>query len=302
MNDLDKASQLIKQDDLVVIPTETVYGLAASIYSEDAIKKIFKLKERPFFDPLIVHVSSIEMAHQLTTNWDKTCEVLAQNFWPGPLTIVIPKNDKISDLITSGLPDVGLRCPDNKLTLELIEKLNTPLAAPSANKFTKTSPTKASHVTDEFGDNVFILDDGPCSVGIESTVIGIKPEGIQIYRPGSITKTQIESVLKLAGISLEVNIGESPVSPGALKHHYMPNKPITLVTENTVIDESVSAWIVPHDATIASRELYSKLRDMDKEETDSITIVLKESFKSNEHFSGFLNRLDKAKTVDKYFI
>jgi L-threonylcarbamoyladenylate synthase len=302
MNDLDKASQLIKNDDLVVIPTETVYGLAASIYSETAIKKIFKIKERPFFDPLIVHVSSVEMAKELTTNWDETCNVLAEKFWPGALTIVIPKSDKIIDLITSGLPDVGLRCPDNKLTLKLIEQLNTPLAAPSANKFTKTSPTLASHVKDEFGDSVFILDDGPCSLGIESTVIGIKPDGIQIYRPGSITKSQIESSLNAAGIDLKVITGESPVSPGALKHHYMPKKPITLVKKTNPTDEFVSTWIVPRDAVIASRELYSKLRDMDKENTNSITIVLQESFKGDEKFNGFLNRLDKAKTVDYYFI
>ncbi len=302
MNELEKACQLIKQEELVAIPTETVYGLAGSIYSEVAIRKIFKTKERPFFDPLIVHVSSIEMARSLTTRWDKTCDVLATKFWPGPLTLVIPKNEKINDLITSGLPDVGLRCPNNKVTLELIAKTKTPLAAPSANKFTKISPTKASHVKDEFGESVYILDDGPCSVGIESTVIGVLPDRIQIYRPGAVTKSELEKALKDANIDLCVKEGESPVSPGALKHHYMPKKPITLEKRSLSRDPSISTWIVPDDPTLASRELYSKLREMDREQTNSITIVLNESFKDNENFKGLLNRLDKAKTVDHYFI
>ncbi len=141
MNNIKKAADLLKSGDVVAIPTETVYGLAGSIESEKGLHKIFSTKERPFFDPLIVHVNSIDMAKSLTSSWDAACEALAQAFWPGPLTLALKKNEKVSDLITAGLDSVGLRFPSHPVAQEVIKAVGSPLAAPSANKFMRTSPT-----------------------------------------------------------------------------------------------------------------------------------------------------------------
>ena len=296
---INEAKELIINEDVVAIPTETVYGLAGSIYSSKAIEKIFKIKERPFFDPLIVHVSDVQMAKPLTTNWSKTCDELAKVFWPGPLTLVLPKAESVSDMITSGLPSVGIRCPNHPVALDLIKSANTPLAAPSANKFTKTSPTSKEHVRSEFGDDVYILDGGQCEIGIESTVIGVFDNEIKIYRPGMISSCEIKEAL--TDQKIKVSYQESPVSPGALKHHYMPKKKVTLLKEASNLSD-ISTWIVPTNPQIAARELYSKLRSMDEEDTKEIHIVLDEDFKSLESFKGILNRLDKAKTFDHYFV
>ncbi len=296
---INKAKELILNEDIVAIPTETVYGLAGSIYSAVAVEKIFKTKERPFFDPLIVHVTGVEMAKPLTTNWNQTCDELAKAFWPGPLTLVLPKDESVSDMITSGLPSVGIRCPNHPIALEIIKSTNTPLAAPSANKFTKTSPTSKEHVYAEFGDDIYIIDGGQCDIGIESTVIGVFDNEIKIYRPGMINSCEIKEAI--TDKNIKVSYQESPVSPGALKHHYMPKKKVTLLKEASNLP-NVSTWIVPKSPQIAARELYSRLRMMDEENTEEIHIVLDENFKSQETFKGILNRLDKAKTFDHYFV
>jgi L-threonylcarbamoyladenylate synthase len=298
---IDKAVKIILAEGIVGMPTETVYGLAASIESEVAINKIFNVKERPFFDPLIVHVSNIDMAKSLTTSWTKTCDVLAEAFWPGALTMVLPKSEKIHHLITSGLDSVGIRFPNHPLALELISKVNTPLAAPSANKFTKTSPTTKQHVTNEFGEEVYVIDGGKCTVGIESTVVGIFDNEIKIYRPGMIGIELIKDVLNKANIQSIISYQESPVSPGAMKHHYMPRKPVSLFKKVQPTSNKSSTWIVPDSPEIAARELYSKLREMDNQEGIEIHIIIKEAFKNLDSYRGILNRLSKAKTHDFYF-
>ncbi len=226
----DQAVAKLKNDDVVAMPTETVYGLAGRIGSERALKKIFSTKKRPFFDPLIVHVSSIEQAKMCYQMWNPIAEKLAARFWPGPLTMVMPKSDRVSSLITSGLETVAVRWPAHPIAQKLIQMVGEPLAAPSANLFGKTSPTKAEHVREQFGDEVFILDGGSSEFGIESTVLLIQTlnpsqfvknlhgeshrvvsestskveshEGIvdhyelSILRPGSVTKAQIEDALQ----------------------------------------------------------------------------------------------------------
>jgi L-threonylcarbamoyladenylate synthase len=298
MNDIDKAIEILndRNGGVVGMPTETVYGLAGSIKSENSIRKIFSVKERPFFDPLIVHVSSIEMAKPLTTNWSEITNILAETFWPGPLTMVLPKSSLVSDLITSGLDSVGIRCPKHAVALDIIERVGHGLAAPSANKFTKTSPTSKQHVESEFGDEVFVVDGGECEVGIESTVIGVFEDHIKIYRPGMLTKDEIKKALPS---NIAVDYFESPVSPGQMEHHYMPKKPVTLRSDISE-DEKVSSWIVPDSPEQAARELYSKMRLLDNEDTDEIHIVLKQEYKDLETWAGILNRLSKAKTIDLY--
>lgn len=298
MNEIEKAIKLLNDDQVVGMPTETVYGLAASIDSKDGLNKIFKTKERPFFDPLIIHVSSIEMAKPLVKEWSPLAQKLADIFWPGPMTIVLKKSEKVSDLITSGLDSVGIRFPKHQIAQDLISQFGVPLAAPSANKFTKTSPTTKEHVISEFGDEVFVLEGGACDVGIESTVMGIFEKEIKIYRPGMITKEDIKNVLN--DESINIQYVESPVAPGQLNHHYMPNKPVIL-TNKQPTDKDVAVWCVPDSPVIASRELYSKLREMDSSDSEKIYIVLKDSFKKSDDWSGILNRLSKAKSEDFYF-
>lgn len=308
--DPDKAKELLLQGDVVAIPTETVYGLGGWIYSEEGLRKIFSTKERPFFDPLIVHINSIEKARALTSEWTEIHEALAESCWPGPLTLIAKKNNKVSSLITSGLDSVGLRCPKHEMTLKLLSMIDGGIAAPSANKFGKTSPTSALHVEQEFGDTVSIMDGGASQIGIESTVVGVKSHCVEIFRPGFYTAKMLKEILLNKGIEVDVVYAESPVAPGQLKHHYMPKIPLVIVPENFVweihqkeIESKLGTsfsrpvtWKQPLSPEIASRELYQKMRDFDQNGFD---IILAE--RSSHHFSeewlGIWNRLEKAKSL-----
>lgn len=302
---VDQARLLLQSGNVVAIPTETVYGLAGWIYSEEGLKKIFSTKERPFFDPLIVHVDTIEKARALSIEWTETHQVLAENCWPGPLTLIAKKNDDVNPLITSGLDSVGLRCPRHPETLKLLSSIEGGLAAPSANKFGKTSPTSAEHVFEEFADSVSILDGGSSEVGIESTVAGIVNGRVEIFRPGFFTAKAIKEILYENHIDIEVVYAESPVAPGQLKHHYMPKIPLIIVPENFVPENNLSLiqfpfkkpviWKQPLSPSIASRELYEKMRSFDSYGYD---IIFAE--RSPHHFCeewlGIWNRLEKAKS------
>ena len=236
---LSDAVNILKSGHVVGMPTETVYGLAGRVDSESAIQEIFATKQRPFFDPLIVHVRDETEAQSVVRQWPAAARALAYQFWPGPLTLILPKSENISSLITSGLDTVGVRCPDHPMALELIRRVGSPLAAPSANLFGRTSPTQATHVEIEFESLVPVLDGGVCQVGIESTVLLVKTIGgfssmsksekfeIAILREGAIVKSQIENCLTQAGIEFQVLLEVSrQESPGHLKHHYMPNVPL----------------------------------------------------------------------------
>lgn len=312
--DGDEALKRLLSGEVVAIPTETVYGLAGWIKSPQGLQKIFSVKERPFFDPLIVHVASSEQAQKLTPKWTRAHDVLAQKFWPGPLTLIAKKSPEIDPLITSGLDSVGLRCPDHPLTLALLQKIDGGLAAPSANKFGKTSPTSAQHVWEEFGDEVAVLDGGACEVGIESTVVGISEEKkgfrIQIFRPGHITGATLSLALLEAGLDAQVEYAQSPVAPGQLKHHYMPKIPLVIVPENfnwnlerKKIEASLGQkftnpvfWKQPSNPNIASRELYQKMREFDQLGFDLI-LAAKNAGINEEGWRGIWNRLEKAKSV-----
>ncbi len=186
-NDILQAKKLLLEGELVAIPTETVYGLAANALNPEAVTQIFVVKERPSFDPLIVHVASIDQAQQFITAVPEKAIQLARHFWPGPLTLVLPKQSIIPDIVTSGLSTVGIRCPDHDLTRQLLSELPFPLAAPSANPFGYVSPTTAEHVNNQLGHKIkYILDGGPCRIGLESTIVGFENDQAVIYRsPGS---------------------------------------------------------------------------------------------------------------------
>src|SRR5580698_7603780 len=219
-SDIAKAAALLRAGGLVAFPTETVYGLGANALDEAAVGRIFEAKGRPSSSPLIVHVSSIEMARGLASEWSDNAERLAKRFWPGPLTIIVPKNSRVPDIVTAGLPSVGLRIPAHPMARALIEAAQTPIAAPSANRFTELSPTTAEHVPEGLAD--MILDGGPCTVGIESTVISLAGPTPRILRPGMITQTQIEQLIG------PVDIGGGLESPGQHPRHYSPRTPIVL--------------------------------------------------------------------------
>ncbi len=226
--DIEKAASLLAQGELVAIPTETVYGLAGNALNIDAVAKIFSVKNRPAFDPLIVHVPALRIAKKYVQEIPKKAERLAQLFWPGPLTIVLPKKDEtIPALVTAGLHTVGFRCPDHTHTRDLLNKLSFPLAAPSANPFGYVSPTSPQHVNDQLGDNIsYILDGGVCTIGIESTIIGFVAENPIVYRLGGLSLERIEAVI--GKIDVMMHSSSNPQSPGQLKSHYAPGKKLIL--------------------------------------------------------------------------
>jgi L-threonylcarbamoyladenylate synthase len=224
-NDLAMAAKFLLNGGLVAIPTETVYGLAANALDEKAVLKIFEAKRRPFFDPLIVHVPSLEAARLYAHFHDERLTRLARKFWPGPLTLLLPKKDVVPNLVTSGLPRVAIRVPQHPLTLQLLRELQIPLAAPSANPFGYISPTQPAHVLRQLGEKIdYILDGGTSNVGIESTILGIEEDRICVYRLGGLS---IEDIEKVSGkVNIRVNASSDPRAPGQLKSHYAPTKPL----------------------------------------------------------------------------
>lgn len=233
--------QLIKQElksgGVVVIPTETVYGLAANAFDEQAVNKIFEVKGRPKDNPLIVHISNLNMLNDLVREVPEKAKKLMNKFWPGPLTLVMKKQDILPDEVTCGLDTVGIRMPKHELALKIIEKTELPLAAPSANLSGKPSPTEVSHCVEDLGEKVnFIVDGGRCEVGVESTVLLVAEEPFVILRPGIITKKQIEDVLQekvLINDGLQPKEDKLVKSPGVKYKHYAPKAEVLLIVGNS---------------------------------------------------------------------
>lgn len=227
--DISKAVALLEAEEIVAIPTETVYGLAGNIYSEKAVNAIFETKKRPFFNPLIVHIPSIDKLNDIVDYVPKKAKLLAEAFWPGPITLVLKKKSSIPNLITAGKDTVAVRVPNHPLTLELLNLLDFPLAAPSANPFSSISPTTADHVETYFKDTIkMVLDGGACTSGIESTIIGFENDEPIIYRLGSTSLEEIEAVVGNVVIKNKEEV--SPDAPGMLERHYAP-KTTTILTD-----------------------------------------------------------------------
>ncbi|MGB0917075.1 MAG: L-threonylcarbamoyladenylate synthase [Flavobacteriales bacterium] len=223
--DIQKAAQLLKRGKLVAIPTETVYGLAGNAFNEEAVLSIFETKNRPQFDPLIVHSSGVEWVKESVTKIPSIAKALMDEFWPGPMTLVLPKKPVIPDLVTSGLDSVAVRVPSHPMTRELLQRLDFPLAAPSANPFGYVSPTTAQHVDDQLGDKIdYILDGGSTKVGLESTIIGFENDKPIVYRLGGLSIDVIED--SIGKIEVALNQSSDPKAPGMLKSHYAPGKPL----------------------------------------------------------------------------
>jgi L-threonylcarbamoyladenylate synthase len=236
--DISKAVELLTAEKLVAIPTETVYGLAGNIFSEKAIKSIFETKKRPFFNPLIVHIPSIESLEKIVSDIPEKAKLLAHAFWPGSMTLVLKKQSNIPDLITAGKDTVAVRVPNHPLTLELLKKLPFPLAAPSANPFGSISPTKPEHVESYFKNDIdMVLDGGACKSGIESTIIGFENSEPIIYRLGALAIEDIEAIV--GKVILKNKKETSPDAPGMLERHYAPST-------KTFLTDSVSGEIKKH--------------------------------------------------------
>ncbi|MDZ7897744.1 MAG: L-threonylcarbamoyladenylate synthase [Arcicella sp.] len=234
--DIQQAKDFLSQSNVVGIPTETVYGLAGNAFDIEAVTKIFEVKNRPNFDPLIVHTNSIERLSEFVESIPEKAMLLAQKFMPGPLTLLLPKRSSIPDLVTSGLDTVAVRIPNHPLTLALLAQLNFPLAAPSANPFGYISPTSAQHVAQQLGDKIpYILDGGECGIGIESTIVGFENDEVIVYRKGGLA---IEEIEKVVGKVLVISHSSSnPKAPGMLKSHYAPRKEMFILDDNNLENE-----------------------------------------------------------------
>ena len=224
---LEDAAAILRDGGTVAFPTETVYGLGANALDATAVARIFEIKGRPRFDPLIVHVASVAQARELVEAWPKLADELTERFWPGPLTLVLPKADVIPAIVTAGLPTVALRMPAHPIALELIEAAGVPVAAPSANRFGGISPTTSEHVRRQLEDAVdLVVDGGPSRVGVESTVISLVDSRPVLLRAGGLPVEEIEEVAGPVGRpSADPSL---PTSPGQLARHYAPRTPLTV--------------------------------------------------------------------------
>jgi L-threonylcarbamoyladenylate synthase len=240
LSNIEIAAKYIQEGKLVAFPTETVYGLGANAFNPLAVAKIFELKERPSFDPLIIHIADLRQLEKLVLLIDDRVYQLAEKFWPGPLTMVLPKSNIVPDIVTSGLSTVGIRMPDNEIALELIRKSDCPIAAPSANKFGRISPTTAAHVKKQLPKVDFILEGGKTTVGIESTIITLTDNGFQILRNGIITQEELETIIQYDNHTIIEGIS----APGMLQSHYSPSKKL-LISDNVAlkIDKSKAGLI-----------------------------------------------------------
>lgn len=253
--DVELAARLLLEGRLVAFATETVYGLGANALDSTAVARVFAAKNRPHFDPLIVHIADRSWLPRLVSHWSETAEQLAQRFWPGPLTLVVPKTNLVPELVTSGLPSVAVRMPVHPLALELLRRTNLPIAAPSANPFGRISPTCAAHVAEWLGEQVdYILDGGPCSVGVESTVLQLDGERAVLLRHGGVSVEEIEAVIGHVEtpIRRSTHPDEAAPSPGMLPQHYAPRAPLTIVDDISEVRLSETLGLMTLQPTMAS--------------------------------------------------
>ena len=301
-DELDHAAAILRNGGLVAFPTETVYGLGANALDPSAVAKIYAAKGRPASSPLIVHVSSIEMAQTIVDGWPAEAATLALQFWPGPLTLVMKKKPVVPDGVTAGLDTVGIRIPSHPVALQLIERAGVPVAAPSANRFAELSPTRAQHVRDGLGDRVdCILDGGPTDIGIESTVLSITAGEIRLLRPGMVTPRQIEAATGRRVAEAPVHSDTGHASPGLHPKHYSPSTRLIVSTELPAGKAAYLWWknALPADGSfrmsadpaVYARDLYAILHQLDGLKFDVIVV---EPVPLSEPGEGIRDRLKRA--------
>jgi L-threonylcarbamoyladenylate synthase len=321
-NIICKAARIITTGGLVAFPTETVYGLGADATNPDSIRRIFAAKGRPSTNPLIVHCESMDRIRTCVSDWPTQAQILAEAFWPGPLTLILPKSPLIPEIATAGLPHVGVRIPQSIVACALIAASDRPIAAPSANRSNRISPTLAEHVSADLGDRIeMILDSGPCRAGVESTVLDLTRTIPTILRPGPIKADRISEILGLQVLSLNETLGEhqAHTSPGQSRVHYAPSKPLTLwlnqspdfqalSDKNKAVFilgkhegqpdhslENLGQWAWIQDVTLAERELYASLHRWDQDPSvQEIHVVIGST---SAEWVAVLNRLSRAAWV-----
>lgn len=317
--DLDEALAALRAGGLVAIPTETVYGLAGDASRPESVARIFALKGRPADHPLIVHVASLEAARAWSSRWPEAAERLGRAFWPGPLTLIVPKAPAVLDAVTGGQSSVGLRVPAHPLTRALLDTFGGGLAAPSANRFGRVSPTTAQHVLDEFRaiDDLLVLDGGACEVGVESTIVDVTGARARILRPGRIRAAQIEAVLEGA---LDRSLAGAPRASGTLASHYAPSRPTfafsgegLAILLQAMADAGKRVGLIHHGETardpvlaqaVVSRvqlpaaapeawehDLYAALRALDR---DGIDVIVIETPPTGPDWEAVQDRLRRA--------
>lgn len=304
---LAQAITLLKQGEVVAIPTETVYGLAADARNECAIKKVYSTKQRPASNPLIVHIASSEQVLDWATEFSPLAKKMADAFWPGPLTLVLPAKESVSEIVRAGEPTVALRIPAHPLARELLLQSKLGLAAPSANQYTQLSPTSAQHVFDSLGEDIPVLDGGACKVGIESTIISVRHNEWQILRLGMITASELEAVAGIPPLKDQTSV---PKAPGQHRLHYSPKTPIKLFESRDalltfaktqahcallVIGDKVTSdhttFNLPNDAANVAEKLYDVLHQMDALNLTSLLIELPPP---TEQWLAIRDRLQRA--------
>ncbi|HSH96253.1 MAG TPA: L-threonylcarbamoyladenylate synthase [Roseimicrobium sp.] len=315
-----KAADVLKTGQVVGLPTETVYGLAGNAFDPSAVQRIYDVKGRPSHNPIIVHVDSLEMARQCVSDWPETAQTLAAAFWPGPLTLVLPKSDRVPDIVTAGGSTVGIRWPGHPLMQTVIRYCGFPLAAPSANPANQLSPTNAGHVLQGLGDKIpLIVDGGQSQVGIESTVVDLTVTPVRVLRPGIISTESLAAALnspvQSAGTAGE---GQSLRSPGMLKKHYSPRAKLVICDWRSEVSlvETLRTYpiprhsihiiahthipmsgefgrvsVIPHDAEAFARAIYAELHHCDAEKAQLIVV---EALPEGPAWQGIADRLNRA--------
>lgn len=303
---IQHAASLLRQGKLVAFPTETVYGLGANALDADAVARVFEAKGRPRTSPLIVHVGSPELVSSVAAEWPQQAQLLAEHFWPGPLTLVLKKNPIVPDIVTAGLDTVGVRVPAHPVALALLAAAKLPVAAPSANRFTQLSPTTADHVKQGLGSRVdYILNGGPCTVGIESTVLSLAEAKPVLLRPGGITRAQIEELIGPISTQSEPTSAAHP-SPGMHPKHYRPRTPLLLVNDGRLPERGRGVYLqLNHPPMVATAHvlsmprhpgeyaarLYATLHDLDQAGYDWIAV---DSPPDMPEWEAVLDRLRRA--------
>lgn len=311
-NNILKAAELLQKGEVVAIPTETVYGLAANALNEKAVLKIFEVKQRPHYNPLIIHIGNKNQLELYTQNIPNIAYKLIDAFWPGPLTLLLPKKSIISDLVTAGFHDVAVRMPNHKVALELLSNLDFPLAAPSANPFGYISPTTSQHVQNQIGEKIeYILEGGACQKGVESTIVGFENNRVVLYRLGAITIEELENIAgKILLANKETN---TPKTSGMLPYHYAPLTPFILC-ENILLEigkhlgkkigvisfskieknENISEIVIlsaENKLEEAAKNLYSALHLLDSKKLD---VIIAQKFEEKGLGKTLNDRLVKA--------
>ena len=311
-DDIEQAAALLSEGKLVAIPTETVYGLAANIFDQEAVKSIFAVKQRPLFNPLIVHLHSLAQVDEIAAEFPEKARQLADHFWPGPLTLILKKKAVVPDLITAGKDTVALRIPNHPITQKLLQALDFPIAAPSANPFNRISPTRAEHVEAYFGDQIpMVLEGGECQRGIESTIVGFYKGEVIVYRLGSLALEDIEKVI--GKVSLRNKKEKAPNAPGMLSKHYSPKTEMVLVDDLAValrhypgssigvlkfradsdLESSIHQEVLSAKGSLkeAAANLYQSLHKLDSLKLD---IILAERFPEEGLGKTINDRLERA--------